>query len=94
METLLLLAQIAQAFSLLATNPAFGKDGQKVGQIASLVGLAFQQSLLTNEDRRALLEQIKAAIAQDRLLTDEEMNGWRHRHTVAKAAIEAWQPQR
>lgn len=90
---LLLLAEIANAFAVLATNPAFGEKSQEVSAIAGLVGLAFKAVGMTDEDRKELLEQVREANESGRgSLTDAQMDGWKARHEAAKAIIEGWQP--
>jgi hypothetical protein len=88
---LTIIAQIANAFALLANNPAFGNDGAKVSSIAGLVGLAFGAGGMVESERALLLEQIQRANLEGRLLTDEEMAAWKDRHAAAKVAIEAWE---
>lgn len=88
----LLLGQIAEAFSALAFNPAFEGKGDKVGEFAGLVGLAFDQAALADQDRRVLLAQLEEANAANRGLTDEQKAHWREQHEGAHAAIQAWRP--
>lgn len=90
--SMLLLAQIAQAFSTLATNPAFQGKADKVGEYAGLVGMAFQQINITDADRQKLLAQIQAANERGEGLTEDEKNEWRAQHHTAHEAIQAWEP--
>jgi hypothetical protein len=89
---LTLLAAIANAFSLLSKNPAFGKTGEEVSAIVGLVGLAFTAGGMIDAERKLLLDQIEVANAEGRGLTDIEMQVWKDRHAAAAAAIQAWQP--
>ncbi len=89
---LAILAEIANAFSVLATNPLFGSKSDEVAGIAGLVALAFNVTGMNDVDRQALLAQIKQANAEGRGLTDDEMAAWKARHEAAKAIIEGWKP--
>lgn len=89
---LLLLAQIAQAFGVLATNPLLGDKADEVGKVAGLVGLAFSTAALNDADRKVLLEQILAANARGGGLTEEEKSVWSLRHEDARAVIQGWTP--
>lgn len=91
---LLLLAEIANAFSVLATNPIFGSKASEVSAIAGLVGLAFQAAGMTDTDRKELLEQVRDANESGRgSLTDEQAAAWASRHEIAKSIIQSWKPE-
>ena len=88
--TVSLMTRIVGALGVLATNPLWSKDTAKVQAILGLGGLALQEFGMFDADRQVLLEQIEAANAEGRLLTDEEMESWTNRHIAAKAIIEGW----
>lgn len=89
----LLLANIANAFATLASNPAFGKDAAKLSPIASLVALAFQTYGMADSDRSVLLSQISEANIEGRGLTESQIADWKSRHEAAKAVIDQWAPR-
>lgn len=86
-----LLADIAGAFATLAQNPAFQGKTDKVAEYAGLVGLAFQQINVSDQERQKLLAQIQAANARGEGLTEDEKKEWRQWHRDAHEAIQAWE---
>jgi hypothetical protein len=88
-----LLALLANAFSTLAANPAFGKNGQQASAIVGLLGTAFTAGAMVDAERKKLLLQIEDANNSGRgSLTDAETEEWKTRHATAAAAIQAWKP--